>query len=79
MIHERGDCGVRKLIKGRGRERGCGQSDGGRDGVAYYSEAMNGNACGMLVQGLGTRTSMTRVLYILCVTIVRTIIYETSN
>ena len=47
--------GVRKLIRGRGRERGCGQGDGGRDGVAYNSEAMNSNACGMLVQGLGTR------------------------
>ena len=30
-----------KLI--RGRERGCGQRDGGRDAVAYYTEAVNSN------------------------------------
>ena len=40
MIQVRGDC---KHIRGRGRERGCGQGDGGRDSVAYYTVAVNSN------------------------------------
>ena len=49
---------------------GCGQGDKGRDGVVYYSEAINGNACSVCLFRLWERDFFKTQCYcILCVII----------
>ena len=54
------------------RMRGCGQGDGGWDGVAYYTETVNSNACGICLFKVWEQDFCTAsmVLYVLGVTIV---------